>query len=319
MSYTTREKNKDDRSQSSSQGDAARNEDGSEEKSERWGREERKQKPDQNPELWADATALFGDEDSGGRGIGSGTTIERVDKGLASTIGKENRDGYGRILSGRQRHRANRLRQWQRRSHQSSSRDRSLRIGLDEIRRMATSLGVGKNIRTSSCKLFRQSTDNGLLIGRSIEGIASACLYISTRIFDYPRSFDEVAHVSRVSRDHIVSCYSSLRDEFELELEPVDPKTYLPRVVANANASSSIERTAREIIEHAQSIDGESTSIIGGTRPTSIVAAALYAAAVCEESDLTQATIADAANVHVSTIRNNYRELLEEYQTSKSK
>ena len=84
--------------------------------------------------------------------------------------------------------------------------------------------------------------------------------------------------------------------------------------MATADASPSIERTAREIIEHAQSADGDSKSIIGGTRPTSIVASALYAAAVYDDAELTQATIADAANVHVSTIRNNYGELLEEYQ-----
>jgi transcription initiation factor TFIIB len=117
---------------------------------------------------------------------------------------------------------------------------------------MATALGLGKDIRTTASQLFRQATNEGLLIGRSIEGIASACLYIGTRTFSYPRSFDEVAHVSRVDRNHIVGCYTTVRDEFELELGPVDPKTYLPRVVANADANPSIERTAREIIEHAQ-------------------------------------------------------------------
>ena len=314
---TTRERTEDDDSRSSQRENivtAGEECDESSDTGERNRQESKFYGQKQNVELRADATALYGDEDSGGRGVGTGTTIERVDRGLASTIGEEDRDGYGRSLSGRQRHRANRLRKWQRRSHQTSFRDRSLRIGLDEIRRMATALGLGKDIRTTACQLFRQATNEGLLMGRSIEGIASACLYIGTRTFGYPRSFDEIAHVSRVDRNHIVGCYTTVRDKFELELGPIDPKTYLPRVAATADANPSIERTAREIIEHAQSADGDSKSIIGGTRPTSIVASALYAAAVYDDAELTQATIADAANVHVSTIRNNYGELLEEYQ-----
>lgn len=268
-------------------------------------------------ELRADATALFGDENDGGRGVGSGTTVERLDRGLSSTVGNENRDGYGRSLSGSQRHRANRLRQWQRRSYQSSSRDRSLRIGLDEIRRMSTALGAGKGIRRTACQLFRQATDQELLVGRSIEGIASGCVYIGARTFGHPRSFDKVAHVSRVDRAHIVSCYTTLRDEFELELAPVNPQTYVPRIVTDIGATPIIEQTARQIIEQAQSIDGNSKSVIGGTSPTSIAAAAVYAAAVHKDSDLTQTSIADAADVHVSTIRNNYRELLNVYHASR--
>lgn len=277
-------------------------------------REAKRHGEDDTVQLQPDATALFGDGEQGGRGVGASTTQERLDKGLPSKIGKENRDAYGRELSGTQRHRANRLRQWQRRSHQNGSRDRSLKYGLDEIRRMGTALGTSKDIRSTGSRLYRQAAEEDLLIGRSIEGIASACLYIGARTMGFPRSFDEVAQVSRVSRDRIVTCYTAVRDAFELSLTPVDPTEYLPRVVSEVAAEPHVERTARAIIQQAQAADGETKSIIGGTNPTSVVAAAVYAAAVHEGAGLTQAAIAKAANVHVSTIRNNYQDFLEEYR-----
>lgn len=263
--------------------------------------------------LKADTNGLFFNED-GGRSTGPATTLSRQDKGLTSSVGFANRDGKGRQLSSAQRQRANQLRRWQRRVQLHGSRNRSIRTGLDEINRMGSALGIDNATRQVALQLFRQAADADLLIGRAIESIASGCMYASARLNGYPRSFDEVTHVSRVNRERIVTAFEAVRDHFNLSLAPVDPVAYLDRFATTCNTDPTVTRTARDIIRIAQDREGCKRSIIGGASPTSIAAAALFAAGKLNNETLTQQAVAEAADVHVTTIRNNYSRLQQAYE-----
>jgi transcription initiation factor TFIIB len=183
---------------------------------------------------------------------------------------------------------------------------------------MGSALGIDRATRQVGLRLFRQAAEEGLLVGRAIESIASGCLYAAARVNDYPRSFDEIAHVSRVEVDRIITAYEAVRDHFDLTLQPVDPAAYLDRFATGCDAPMKVTRTARRIIDVAQNRDGKDESIIGGTSPTSVAAAALFAAADLHDTSLTQQEIADVADVHVTTIRNNYPALQRVYQESQS-
>jgi len=265
------------------------------------------------PERRPDTNGLYSSDADGGRGTGPATTIERSDKGLASTIGYENRDARGRVLSSEQRAQANRLRRWDRRFRHRSSRGRNLETGLNEVKRMATALGLKKSIRKIASQLFRQATERGLLHGRSIESIASAAVYAAARTVGYPRSYDEVATVSRVDRSRIVNGSKVIQDELDLGIEPVDPGSFLPRICSEAGVSPEVRRTAERIVRVAQKHDGQETSIIGGASPTTIAASAVFAAVRIHGGDTTQSEIAEVANVHVGSIRGHYRDLLDAY------
>lgn len=267
----------------------------------------------QKMELQADTNALFFNE-NGGRSTGPAMTLARQDKGLTSSVGFANRDGKGRRLSSTQRQRANQLRRWQRRVQLHGSRERSMRTGLDEVDRMGSALGLDNGTRQVALQLFRQAADANLLIGRAIESIASGCVYASARLSGYPRSFDEIAHVSRIERERIVTAYEAVRDHFDLSLAPVDPAAYLDRFATACDAEATIGRTARDIIRTAQDKEGCGDSILGGASPTSIAAAALFAASELNDSTLTQKAVAEAADVHVTTIRNNYSQLQQVYE-----
>lgn len=268
-------------------------------------------------EFAPDTNGLYGGEE-GGRSTGPGTTLARQDKGLTSSVGFSNRDGKGRQLSPSQRKRANTLRRWQRRVQLNGSRERSLRTGLDEVSRMGSALGIDSATRQVGLRLFRQAAEEGLLVGRAIESIASGCLYAAARVNGYPRSFDEIAHVSRVDVNRIITAYEAVRDHFDLTLKPVDPAAYLGRFATGCDAPMEVIQAARRIIDVARERDGVDESIIGGTSPTSVAAAALFAAADLQDIPLTQQEIAEVADVHVTTIRNNYPALKRVYQEKQS-
>ncbi|MDB9235416.1 transcription initiation factor IIB, partial [Halorubrum ezzemoulense] len=74
--------------------------------------------------------------------VGAPTTNMMHDKGLSTNIGWQDKDAYGKSLSGRQRRRMQRLRTWNERFRTRDSKERNLKQALGEIDRMASALGL---------------------------------------------------------------------------------------------------------------------------------------------------------------------------------
>ncbi|AKH97803.1 transcription initiation factor IIB [Halanaeroarchaeum sulfurireducens] len=238
--------------------------------------------------------------------VGAPLTKMMHDEGLSTTIGWQDRDSAGQLLSAKQRQKMQRLRTWNERFRTRDSKERNLKQALGEIDRMASGLGLSKSVRETASVIYRRALDEELLPGRSIEGVATACLYAAARKAGMPRSLDEVATVSRVDRDEIARTYRYVVRELELEVEPVDPIQYVPRIASELDRSEHVERRARELLEAAHE-----TGQTSGKSPVGLAAAAVYAAAILEDERVTQSQVGDVANVSEVTIRNRYHELLD--------
>jgi len=151
------------------------------------------------------------------------------DKGLTTTIDWKNKDAYGRSISSEKRSQMHRLRKWQERIRTKDASERNLQFALSEIDRMASALGVPRSVREVASVIYRQTLKEDLIRGRSIEGVATAALYAACRKEGIPRSLEEISEVSRVDRKEIGRTYRYISQELGLEMEPVDPKKYVPR------------------------------------------------------------------------------------------
>jgi transcription initiation factor TFIIB len=242
--------------------------------------------------------------------VGAPTTNLRHDKGLSTNIGWQDRDAYGNTLSSRQREKMRRLRTWNERFRTRDSKERNLKQALSEINRMASALGLPENVRETASVIYRRALEANLLPGRSIEGVATASLYAAARNAGTPRSLDEFSRVSRVERAELTRAYRYVIRELSLEVEPADPKSYVPRFVSELDvsktASGEIERHARDMLTSARD-----QGLLSGKSPVSLAAAAIYAAAILAKEPVTQQRVGDVADVSEVTIRNRYRELLD--------
>ena len=135
--------------------------------------------------------------------VGAPMTFTIHDKGLSTMIDWRNRDSYGRAISSKNRAQLYRLRKWQRRIRVSNATERNLAFALSELDRMASALGLPRNVRETAAVVYRDAVDKNLIRGRSIEGVAAAALYAACRQCSVPRTLDEIAEVSRVSRKEI--------------------------------------------------------------------------------------------------------------------
>ncbi len=246
-----------------------------------------------------------GERDSKSR-VGAPTTRMMHDKGLSTNIGWQNQDAYGRALNSRQRQKMQRLRTWNERFRTRNSKERNLKQALGEIDRMASALGLPKNVRETASVIYRRALNEDLLPGRSIEGVATASLYAAARQAGTPRSLDEVVTVSRIDRMELTRTYRYIVRQLNLEVKPADPESYVPRFISDLDLSDETEHRARELLRNAKR-----RGIHSGKSPVGLAAAAVYAAALLTNQKVTQAEVSEVANISEVTIRNRYKELLD--------
>ena len=233
------------------------------------------------------------------------------DKGLSTQIDYKNRDAKGNKLSPSRRRKIYRLRKWHKRGRVSDSKDRNLAFSLSEINRMSSHMGLSRNLQEIASKIYRKAVDADLIRGRSMEGVASAALYAACREAKIPRTLEEVAEASQVGKREVAKNYRFISRELDINLPPTDPVRYVARFCSDLEISGETRVRAIEIIREAQD-----KRITSGKSPTSTAAGAIYIAAMCQGERKTQSDVAEAANVTEVTVRNRYKEMVEELDIS---
>ncbi|MFD1646045.1 transcription initiation factor IIB [Haloarchaeobius litoreus] len=241
------------------------------------------------------------DEDTRRRS-GAPLTAARHDRGLSTTIGYGT-DGSGNGLSTRKRRQLHRLRREHSRGRYETKADRNLMHGFTEIRRITGALGLGDSIRDQACSLFRTAQSKRLLHGRSIEGVAAACVYAVVRCNGLPRTIDEVAAVARVEQDRVQSSYKSLNVELKLPTRPMNPSEFVPRLASELDVPDALQQRAIALSRSA-----EAAGVTNGVQPSGFAAACLYVAGK-RSKWLTQREVAEAANTSTVTVRNHSEQL----------
>ncbi len=231
------------------------------------------------------------------------------DKGLSTGIDPSDRDSYGRSISSKKRAQVYRLRKWQRRIRVSDASERNLAYALTELDRMASVIGLPKNIRKTGAVVYRKAVEKNLIRGRSINSVVAASLYAACRISNVPRTLDEIAEATSYDRKEIGRTYRFLSRELVLKLKPTKPQEYLTRFCSELKLEGRVKKRAKDIIDEA-----EEKELISGKGPTGLAAAAIYIASIKGGQRRTQTQVADVAAVTEVTVRNRYKELVEKLE-----
>lgn len=245
--------------------------------------------------------------------VGSPTSLTVHDKGLSTQIGYENRDAYGRKLSAKRRSQMHRLRKWNTRARIHSSTDRNLAQAMSELDRLSSQLGLPKSVKETSSVIYRLAIKQQLIRGRSIEAMIAAAAYAAARQRRVPRTLDEVAQHSRISKKELGRCYRLMLQELKLKIPLAAPSDYITRFAADLKLTGTTARRAIKLVTEAKH-----AGLTAGKDPTGLAAAALYISGIVEGERRTQREIAEAATVTEVTVRNRYKELVKNLDISMS-
>lgn len=258
------------------------------------------------------------------RGVGSPNTKLMHDDGIGGTrIGFDNTDKNGNLVSAEKRQQLSRLRKENRRSETASTKERNLRFGTGEIRRIGSALDLDEDIMETAAVIFRRASDEDLFVGGfSIEEMAAGGVYAAIKQIGIPVTLDAVVNVSRVGESRVRRGFSRLNRELGLEVKPQPPENFLPKLLSSLNDPSKdddymtasdeqeLEMFARKILDKARD-----ENLISGREPIGLAAAAIYTAdteqaSVVKDHDatLTQAALSDLAGVSDVTVRSRYQE-----------
>jgi len=241
------------------------------------------------------------------RRAGAPMTYTQYDQGLGTEVGQKT-DLFQ--LGGKDRNKFFRLRKWQYRI--STAIERNLKLALAELKRVSSYLKLPKMVEEESARIYTLAVQRGLVRGRSMESVVAGSLYAACRRHDVPRTLDELSEASGIEKKEIGRTYRFITRELGIKILPSNPADYIARFASSLKLSPEAQSHAVEILDIAQKRE-----LTSGRGPTGIAAAALYVAALIHGEKRTQREVADVAGVTEVTIRNRYKELLDELDLEK--
>ena len=159
--------------------------------------------------------------------VGATVTFTIHAKGLSTMIDWHDRDVFGKRLSPGQKAQVYRLRKWQRRIRVSDATERNLAYALSEISKIANALNLPKNIVETASLIYRKAVKERLILGRSIQGVTAAAVYLACRQCGLPRTLEEIASASTVSKKEVGRSYRFLVKELDFFVPPLKPTQYI--------------------------------------------------------------------------------------------
>ncbi|MFQ3293192.1 MAG: transcription initiation factor TFIIB [Natrialbaceae archaeon] len=245
----------------------------------------------------------FDDSETNPERTGAPLTPSRHDRGLSTVIGRGT-DANGNALSGRKRRQVGRMRREQSRGRWRSKAEQNLAHGLAETQRVASVLDLPESIRDQACHLFRSAAGEDLLPGRSIEAVAAASVFGACRTNGLPRTMEEIVDVSAVGRSGVDNAYRVLNQELGIPTVPPSPTDFIPRIASELHISDGTRRLAENLAQRAVE-----EGIGNGCNPAGLAAGCVYAAAQSGFDRVTQAELAECADVTPVTVRSRWEEL----------
>lgn len=241
------------------------------------------------------------------RRTGAPMTYTQYDRGLGTEVGRK-ADLYQ--LKNKERNKYFRLRKWQYRI--STAIERNLKLALAELKRVSSYLKLPESVEEEAARIYTLAVQRGLVRGRSMESVVAGSLYAACRRHDVPRTLDELSEASGIEKKEIGRTYRFVTRELGITILPSNPADYIARFSSSLNLKAETQSRAIEILETAQK-----SELTSGRGPTGIAAAALYVSALIHGEKRTQREVADVAGVTEVTIRNRYKELLDELKLEK--
>jgi transcription initiation factor TFIIB len=235
---------------------------------------------------------------------GMPTSLARHDKGLATIIGRTNKDASGQVLDAAMRTTMERLRTWDFRTQAHTSTDRNLRQAFSELDRLKDKLGLPDSVIEKTAYIYRKVQERGLVRGRTISSVLAAAAYIACREMGMSRTLDDIAHLNNIKHKELARTFRLLVLELDLKVPMIDPMKCVVKVANKAKLSEKTKRQAMNIMH-----DIVKSGVSAGKDPMGLAGSVIYMSSINTGETITQMDIADAAGVTEVTIRNRYKDI----------
>jgi transcription initiation factor TFIIB len=235
---------------------------------------------------------------------GAPASLASHDMGLATIVGKSDRDASGTKIDPSIRSTMQRLRTWDFRLQLTTPSDRSLRQAFMILDTLKDKLGLSYAVIENTAYLYRKAQQRKFLRGRSIPAVVCAATYIACRDLGISKTMKDIAVASNVKRKNIARTYRQLMLELDYKVPNIDPVKCLTKVANNAKLAEKTKRHALDIMDKVTE-----NEISAGKDPMGLAATVLYMSCIKTGENISQKDISNAAGVTEVTLRNRFKDL----------
>ena len=235
--------------------------------------------------------------------FGPKTKISLGDMGLFTQIDSKNKDAAGKYLAPDIGHAFFRLRQQDRRSKTTQTRNLSEAfVILDGI---CSRLSLPESVIEKAAYIYRKAKAHQLTRGRSRHALVSASVYAACRFTSTPRTLKDIADTANVRKKTLQKTYREISRSLDINFDSFDPLDFITRISSRINLNEKIQRDAIRFLKLAKKLE-----LTAGKHPMGLAASVLYFSCVYNKKNVSQMQIAEASGTTTVTIRNDYQRLI---------
>jgi transcription initiation factor TFIIB len=235
---------------------------------------------------------------------GAPTSLARHDMGLATIIGKGDRDSSGQKIDPSIHSTMQRLRKWDFRGQLNTPSDRNLMTAFKLLDTLKDKLGLSDAAIEKVAYIYRKVQERGLIRGRSIVAVLAAAVYIAYRELGISKTVKDIATASNVKPKNIARAYRQLVLELDYKVPNIDPVKCIAKVANKANLAEKTKRQALNIMEKVTE-----NEISAGKDPMGMAATVLYISSIKTGENISQKEISSVAGITDVTLRNRFKDL----------
>lgn len=191
----------------------------------------------------------------------------------------------------------------------TSSYERNLWIALPNFQRLQEKLGLPGPVVKDAVRIYKNAVKERLTMGRSIEILMAASIFVSLKIHEIPRVVEEIVKVMDVNKKNVVKCYRLLLmrilPQMGIKVGHLGPLRYIEKFGEDLNLPMPVRQNAVRLMKKAK----HNGLLIEGKDPKGIAAAAIYISSHLHKLPRTQSEIAKLSHVTEVTLRVRCRDL----------
>lgn len=192
-------------------------------------------------------------------------------------------------------------------------RDEKLVKILQEVNRIASRMGLPDRVRETLGSIVKILYRHNLLRKNNLYEYIGAAIFAAARINGYSISSNDIIENLGVSKERLWAAYRTLTFKLNIskrvgKQRPPKPTEYIARIASKLGLSSQVETLATRIAAELSR-----TGLAQGKPPQAIAAAAVYLASILLNEKRNQTQVARVINVTDATIRNRYRDIVDNF------
>ena len=222
--------------------------------------------------------------------------ISVSDMSKSSIISKSNIDASGNRLRSKNIVYFSRMRFWDSRT-KSSRKEHNLVRAFAILDAFASKLNMPENAKEHAAYIYRKAVEKNIIRGSSINAMMASSVLASCKQLGIPRTVDDVANVSNISKKSLSKTYRRMIKNLGLNVISLDID-YVSKVANSLSVSEKASRLANKIVS-----DAKKENMHLGKNPIGISAASVYLSAINYDEHVTYAEISRKTNISTVTLR----------------